>query len=78
MAQGIFVSYRRDDSRHAAGRLAGDLAGHFGRDSIFRDIEGIEPGVEFPVALEKALANCVVMVTKGNSTLGKKSTPSLR
>ena len=62
MAQGIFVSYRRDDSRHAAGRLAGDLAGHFGRDSIFRDIEGIEPGVEFPVALEKALANCVVMV----------------
>ncbi len=62
MAAGIFISYRRDDTRHAAGRLAGDLAEHFGREHIFRDIEGIDPGVEFPVALEKALSGCAVMV----------------
>jgi hypothetical protein len=59
---GIFISYRRDDSRHAAGRLADDLADTFGEAAIFRDIEGIDPGVDFTRALEKALAGCVVML----------------
>jgi len=62
MAGGIFISYRRDDTRHAAGRLARDLADHFGSDRIFRDIETIEPGVDFVEALNKALAGCVVML----------------
>lgn len=59
---GIFVSYRRDEARHAAGRLADDLAEAFGAESIFRDIEGIEPGVDFTQALDKALGTCVVML----------------
>lgn len=62
MSAGIFVSYRRDDSRHAAGRLADDLAQAFGPECIFRDIEGIDPGVDFARALETALAACVVML----------------
>ena len=44
MPAGIFISYRRDDSRHAAGRLADDLSQAFGAERIFRDIEGIELG----------------------------------
>ncbi len=63
MASGIFVSYRRDDTRHVAGRLADDLAPHFGQDNIFRDIEAIDPGVDFVEALEGALGSCVVMLT---------------
>lgn len=59
---GIFISYRRDDSRHAAGRLADDLGAVFGADSIFRDIESIAPGVDFEVALDQALASCAVML----------------
>lgn len=59
---GLFISYRRDESRHAAGRLADDLVDAFGADSIFRDIEGIEPGVDFKQALDKALGSCVVML----------------
>lgn len=59
---GIFISYRRDESRHAAGRLADDLVDAFGSESIFRDIEGIEPGVDFKKALDKALGSCVVML----------------
>lgn len=59
---GIFISYRRDDSRHAAGRLADDLAAAFGAQSIFRDVESIAPGVDFEVALDQALANCAVML----------------
>jgi|GEM_PF-2498379 len=62
MAAGIFISYRRDESRHAAGRLAEDLSQTFGAEHIFRDIEGIELGVEFAKSLEQALAACSVML----------------
>ena len=62
MAGGIFVSYRRDDTRQAAGRLADDLADRFGSAHIFRDIEGIDPGVEFAQALNQALETCAVML----------------
>lgn len=62
MAGGIFVSYRRDDSRQAAGRLAENLAEHFGEKRIFRDIETIELGVDFTKALNQALGSCVVML----------------
>jgi hypothetical protein len=59
---GIFISYRRDDSRHAAGRLGDDLAAVFGASNIFRDVESIAPGVDFEDALDQALANCAVML----------------
>ncbi|MCV2349627.1 toll/interleukin-1 receptor domain-containing protein [Paucibacter sp. Y2R2-4] len=62
MAAGIFISYRRDDSRHVAGRLADDLAQAFGSDSIFRDIEGISLGLDFTQSLDTALASCSVML----------------
>lgn len=62
MTGGIFISYRRDDARHAAGRLADDLGEHFEPAGIFRDIEGIEPGVDFVAALERALESCAVML----------------
>jgi TIR domain len=62
MASGIFMSYRRDDTRHVAGRLADDLAPHFGAGNVFRDIEAIDPGVDFVLALQQALKSCVVML----------------
>lgn len=62
MGSGIFISYRRADSRHAAGRLADELAAAFGERNIFRDIEGIDIGVNFETALERALGDCVVML----------------
>jgi len=62
MAQGIFVSYRRDDARQAAGRLADNLAEQFGSERIFRDVETIELGVDFTKALHQALNSCVVML----------------
>lgn len=62
MAGGIFISYRRDDTRHVAGRLSGDLADRFGAASIFRDVESIDGGEEFPEKLEKALSQCQMML----------------
>lgn len=62
MTSGIFISYRRDDSRQAAGRLADDLADQLGNERIFRDVEKIELGVDFQQALNQALASCEVML----------------
>lgn len=59
---GIFISYRRDDERHAAGRLADELAAVFGAQTLFRDIESIAPGQDFEDALNTALAGCAVML----------------
>lgn len=62
MAAGIFVSYRRADTRHVAGRLAGDLADRFGPGTIFRDVESIAGGDEFPAQLEHALDQCAAIL----------------
>jgi len=59
---GIFISYRRDDSAGYAGRLYDRLVAHFGADRVFMDVEGIEPGTDFVVAIEKAVASCRVLI----------------
>jgi len=59
---GIFISYRRQDSQGSAGRLADTLKAQFAHNQIFRDIETIEPGVDFVEAIERALGSCVVLL----------------
>ena len=60
--KGIFISYRRDDAAGYAGRLYDRLAAHFGRDRVFMDVQGIEPGVDFVDAIEGAVASCEVLI----------------
>ena len=43
----VFVSYRRTDSRHAAGRLRARLAQEFGRDNVFYDVDSVAFGDDF-------------------------------
>jgi len=62
MEKGIFVSYRRQDSQSAAGRLSDHLKEHLRGVSIFRDVETIEPGVDFVDAIERALRACGVLI----------------
>jgi len=59
---GVFISYRRDDSDVAAGRLADDLSEILGADSIFRDIDKLEPGEDYEEALDRALDSCVALI----------------
>lgn len=59
---GIFISYRKADTQHAAGRLAYELGKVFGSADIFRDVESIDPGLDFEVALDQALAGCALML----------------
>src|SRR5512132_723902 len=60
---GIFISYRRQDSQSAAGRLTDFLEREFGAAQIFRDVETIEPGVDFVDAIERVLSSCKVVLT---------------
>lgn len=62
MAGGIFISYRREDSRHAAGRLHEPLGLAFGRDRVFMDVDAIEPGLDFVEVLNQKLAGCDVLL----------------
>ena len=62
MAGGIFISYRREDSQHAAGRLVDRLERSFGRDQVFMDVDAIEPGLDFVDVLDQKLANCDVLL----------------
>jgi TIR domain-containing protein len=62
MAGGIFISYRRDDSRHAAGRLVDRLTRSFGKDRIFMDVDAIEPGLDFEKVINSNLAESAVLL----------------
>ena len=58
MAGGIFISYRRDDAKHAAGLLVDRLVTAVGRDKLFMDVDNIEPGLDFVKVLNDQVARC--------------------
>ncbi len=58
----IFISYRREDTLVYADRLQEDIAGHFGPDEVFRDMDAIEPGSDFVAAIDGALSETEVML----------------
>jgi len=62
VVDGIFISYRREDSAGYAGRLYDRLAAHFGAERVFMDVEGIAPGTDFVDAIERAVTSCKVLI----------------
>lgn len=59
---GIFLSYRRSDAEGQAGRLYDDLAGHFGQNTVFMDVAGIEAGRDFRQAIDRHVTSCGVLL----------------
>jgi hypothetical protein len=59
---GIFISYRRQDSQHATGRIHDHFDMYFGPRSAYRDIDRIHAGADFPAEISKALEKCDVVV----------------
>lgn len=51
----VFICYRRTDSEAYAGRLYDHLAGVFGSDRLFLDVEAVTPGEDFVTAIERAV-----------------------
>lgn len=58
----IFVSYRREETEHLAGRLADRLVERFGESQVFMDIDSIPPGVDFAEAIQRAVSGCDVLL----------------
>lgn len=58
----IFISYRRDDSIDAAGRIYDRLADRFGRESVFMDVDTIPFGIDFRRYLQDAIARCDLLL----------------
>lgn len=58
----IFISYRRADSSWFARWLAERLAGQFGDDAVFQDVESIRPGDDFAAKIEAGIGSCAVLL----------------
>ena len=58
----VFISYRRRESSGLAGRLYDRLAGQFGEDQVFMDVDTIAPGVDFAEVITQAVSTCEVLL----------------
>jgi hypothetical protein len=59
---GVFVSYRRDDSRDIAGRIVDRLRQEYSTDQLFLDIDAIPAGTNFDAVLADRLKSCDVLL----------------
>jgi hypothetical protein len=62
MSGQIFISYRRDDASHPAGRLYDQLVQKFPRSRIFMDIDNLDLGEDFAETIEKSVGSCDILV----------------
>ena len=58
----ITISYRRDDSLDITGRIFDRLAGHFGREAVFRDIDSIPLGADFRRHIDRVLGESDIIL----------------
>lgn len=58
----VFVSYRRADTAHLAGRIYDHLEDAFGRDEVFFDVEAIPPGVDFRRYIDTRMRQSAVVL----------------
>lgn len=67
----VFISYRRADSAAFCGRIYDHLCQRFKQRNIFKDVDSIPPGVDFPSFIEQTLARSdVTLVVIGPRWLG--------
>lgn len=69
----VFISYRRSDTQHLAGRIADRLRALKGIDKVFIDVDGIEPGEDFESEIYNAIAeSSVCLLLIGQHWLGRE------
>ena len=59
---GVFLSYRREETKHVAGRLADRIGERFTSSQIFVDVDSIPPGVDFTRATQEAIDRSGVLL----------------
>jgi hypothetical protein len=62
MTSGIFISYRRSDSKAEARSICQRLEKSFGKRKVFIDVDSIRPGEDFQSVLNNDLEKCNIMV----------------
>jgi TIR domain len=63
----VFINYRRADSSAHANLLYDWVRERYGAERVFKDVDSIEPGLDFEEAIEKAVESSKVMlVVVGN------------
>lgn len=58
----IFISYRRADSKTVTGRIYDRLISALGRRNVFKDVNDIPAGADFPALLRQITSTCKVML----------------
>ena len=58
----VFISYRRNDTKWAAGRLYDRLAAVLGAENVFLDVSNIEPGKDFVLEIKEVVGTCDVFL----------------
>ncbi|MEJ0006655.1 MAG: toll/interleukin-1 receptor domain-containing protein [Steroidobacteraceae bacterium] len=59
---GIFISYRRNDSPDATGRIYDRLVAEFGKAQVFKDVDSIPLGQDFRGHLNSIVGDCGVVL----------------
>src|ERR1700730_17730811 len=62
MTSGIFISYRRSDSKSDARSICQRLERTFGKGKVFIDVDSIRPGKNFQSVLKNDLEKCNSMI----------------
>ncbi len=60
--KGIFLSYRREDSSHAADRIYEGLVRRFGKKGVFYDVETIPSGIDYSQFISERIDTCAVLL----------------
>lgn len=58
----VFISYRRADSATFSGRIYDHLTQALGRREVFKDVDDIPPGVDFPSYIGQTLSHSDVLL----------------
>ncbi len=58
----LFVSYRREDSQDITGRIYDRFVSIYGISNVFKDVNSIQYGDDFPNAIEHGVNQCDIFV----------------
>lgn len=58
----VSISYRRSDSEAITGRIFDRLIGHYGRKSVFRDVDNVPVGVDFRSHIQDVLQKSDILL----------------
>ena len=67
----IFISYRRDDAAGYARALGDRLAGRYGTDRVFVDVDDIAAGQRFDSVIESALSGADIVLVLIGKQIGR-------